>query len=77
MTRIYLAAGAFAFLVTAALWLRWEAVQQDRLVQRARAADQRLDDIKASKESRDEATRLTDDDLLNALGRWVLPSKSD
>jgi mannose/fructose-specific phosphotransferase system component IIA len=72
--RLYIIAGCAAALVAGVLWLRHDAVQSERARQEAERAKVTIEALKQNKEDREDAQNLDDDGLLNALGRWLLPS---
>ena len=76
MIRIYLIGGIAAVLCLSAIWLWNAAVQGERDRVDAAVAHERLKNIGEAKGKRDEATRLDDDGLLDALGRWFVPGSS-
>ena len=71
--KIAIGATLVAFLGAGLWWVRYDAVRDDRDAREAAEAMRRLEDVAATNERRDDAKKLDDDGLLDALGRWMRP----
>jgi len=69
--------GLYALLALAVvgfvLWLRWDAVQDEREKAKARAAEKRIEHIDDARARRNEIQTLDDDSLLDRLLKRVSP----
>jgi len=71
--RIATWAALVALLGAGVWWLRYDAVSDERAAREAAAAKARLEHIEDAKGLRNDAEKLDDDGLFDALGRWMRP----
>jgi len=65
--KLYLIGAAVAAAVAAAVFIRWDAIQDERLRVAAEAAQARIETLQDATERRDAIENLGDDDLRRAL----------
>jgi hypothetical protein len=71
--KIAIGAALVAILASGLWWVRYDAVRDDRAAREAAEAMHRLEDVAATRGRRDDAQKLDDDGLLDALSRWMRP----
>jgi len=74
MIRIYIIAAIIAGAGIGLLWLQHTAIQSERARAEAERARTTIEALKQNKEDMQDAQNLDDDSLIDALGRWLLPS---
>jgi hypothetical protein len=74
VSRLYIIAACAAALIAGILWVRHDAIQSERARAEAERARTTIEALKQNKEDVQDAQNLDDDSLIDALGRWLLPS---
>ena len=69
ISRLYLMAGVAVLAVSAALWLRWDAVQDDRAKTEKANLENRIEHIEDARDVSQEIDDLDDDAIRNELCR--------
>lgn len=72
MTRIYVIAAICALLVAGAVYLRWDATQDERARAEAARSAERIDQIQDDRRADDEVSRLDDSGLFSRASEWLL-----
>jgi hypothetical protein len=74
MIRLYIIAAVAAGGLIGLAWLQYTAIQSERARAEAERARTTIEALKQNKEDVQDAQNLDDDGLIDALGRWLLPS---